>query len=504
MKNMQWAILFITLIAVQACKKDTNNNTTDLMSGAVEFTGPYPDMAAVSFTYNSQPQTVNAFGGQYIAFFIQGTSEADATQVINDNGGTILAKIPAVGYYLIENNSAAASTFMAAMQSNGLVDLMAPHTMMYPKAGALVLDHCQMDHGIAVQATLTKCHGTVERCASITTVKNNIVYGSDAAIIHGIIDEGNKNKTGPTFINLSFNGGLERNTDYDYNTLTQAEKDTFIDNYYWNMTNVLMSVAALRDEYRQNLVITIAAGNENFDLTGMMELLRQRPRIANILRDNVLIVSTEKIQGIHANYAYNDPDVVVLNNDSAYMGSSLATPCAMGYIQDIVNTQGVSPREALQAMKAASWMLPDREVTLNNAKGLIGATVYYAKGPFAVDSRSNYTPGQNYTLTEHVFNEVKITYSPHYNYPFITFGDCMESWTYYGNGTLYSHNYDCGITNYYVEDSADIVTFDPWIYQTHNGLVFKGNKSADGTKISGHFWIDWDPNKKVYVELIKQ
>ncbi|MBK8659887.1 MAG: hypothetical protein IPN22_13715 [Bacteroidetes bacterium] len=279
---------------------------------------------------------------------------------------------------------------MAAMQSNGLVDLMAPHTMMYPKAGLCAGPLPDGPRNSGAGHPYQSAMAPWNDVRALLRLKNNIVYGSDAAIIHGIIDEGNKTNR-PTFINLSFNGGLERNTDYDYNTLTQAEKDTFFFNYYWNMTNVLMSVAALRDEYRQNLVITIAAGNENFDLTGMMELLRQRPRIANILRDNVLIVSTEKIQGIHANYAYNDPDVVVLNNDSAYMGSSLATPCAMGYIQDIVNTQGVSPREALQAMKAASWMLPDREVTLNNAKGLIGATVYYAKGPFAVDSRSNYT-----------------------------------------------------------------------------------------------------------------
>ena len=62
------------LLVAAGCKKDTDYSPTDLMSGAVEFTGPYPDIAAVSFTYNSQPQNVNTFSGQYIPFFMQGSS----------------------------------------------------------------------------------------------------------------------------------------------------------------------------------------------------------------------------------------------------------------------------------------------------------------------------------------------------------------------------------------------------------------------------------------------
>ncbi|HLP18800.1 MAG TPA: hypothetical protein VK174_00790 [Chitinophagales bacterium] len=264
------------------------------------------------------------------------------------------------------------------MQTGSSVELVSPHVLCYPKAGALVLDHCNMDHGIEVKATLTTCHGTVAACKDITTIKNGIVYGSDASIIHGIIDEGNKNKTGPTFINLSFNGGLQRATDYDFALLSQAEQDTFVSAYYWHMTNVLMSVAALKDEYRQNLVITIAAGNENFPMADMMDMLRQRPRIANILRDNVLVVSTERIPGIHANYAYDDADVVVLNNQSATSGSSLAAPCALGYMQEIVNRTGVTARQALKAMKDASWLLPDREVTLDNALAMLAGGHYVA------------------------------------------------------------------------------------------------------------------------------
>ena len=152
------------------------------------------------------------------------------------------------------------------------------------------------------------------------------------------------------------------------------------------MTNVLMSVAALPDAYRANLVITIAAGNENCPINILMQTLRQRPRIADVLRDNVLIVSTEKIPGIHANYAYDDPDVVVLNNNSAYKGSSLAAPCALGYIQDAVARTGASAREVLQAVKNASWILPNREVTLENVMKMFGGEHFKGGAYILVDT----------------------------------------------------------------------------------------------------------------------
>lgn len=386
MKKIHYLMILIALLIAEGCKKDMPANTTginvDLMEGAFAYTGTYPDLAALDFEYDGKTVNMNAFKGQYIIFFKQGTSASDAGKLIGNKGAKILAQIPQIGFYLVENNVSDASSFISSIQTDAIVDLISPNVPAYPKAGALVLDDCGNDHGVAVQATLSSCNGNVSQCKDITFKINNITASSSSLITHGIVDEANKNKSGPTYINLSFNGGLPREDDYDFTTLSKAEQETFERNYYFFMTNVLMSVAAVRDEYRKNLIITIAAGNENYDISGMMDYFRQRPRMADILRDNVLIVSTEKLEatqtipGLHANHAYNDDDVVVLNNDEASRGSSLAAPCALGILQDIVAKTGVSAGEALKAVKKASWLLPKREVKLANALAMLSAVNY--------------------------------------------------------------------------------------------------------------------------------
>ncbi|MBK8659886.1 MAG: hypothetical protein IPN22_13710 [Bacteroidetes bacterium] len=80
---MQWAILFITPDRDAGLQKDTNNHTTDLMSERWVH-GAVSEMAAVSFTYNSQPQTVNALADN-TSLLCRALPETDATQVINDN-----------------------------------------------------------------------------------------------------------------------------------------------------------------------------------------------------------------------------------------------------------------------------------------------------------------------------------------------------------------------------------------------------------------------------------
>jgi hypothetical protein len=321
-----------------------------------------------------------------IAFFKINASISDASQLIAANGGNILAQIPTVGYYFIGIDSSQTGSFINAMQANVLVDGVIPNVLSFPKSGAAILDKCGYDHGQAVQATLQNCAGTLDECEDVT-----LGGGSDVAPlskqIPAILKEAAKNNGGTTLINLSFNGGLDREDAYDYATLDTLSKIEARDCWFTFMYGILKTIAALPPQSRENLVITIAAGNENMPIGDVLDYLRTLSGIADVLKNNVLIVSTDNIPGIHANYSPRDQDVVVMNNSTAWQGTSLAAPCAMGYIQAIMSEEGVNAKQALMAMKMASNANPDREVLLGEAL-TIAASIksgnIFAGGPFSL------------------------------------------------------------------------------------------------------------------------
>jgi hypothetical protein len=387
-KSIQGLVLLsvLSLIITGCKKKDSNGGVTDLLTNATEYTGTYPAPAKINYVVQGKSFRLTAFPGQMIAFFKMTASQADASQLIAANGGSILAQIPSIGYYFIGIDSSQTSSFINTMQANVLVDAVIPNVISYPKSGVVILDQCGYDHGQAVQSTLQNCAGTLDECEDVT-----LGGGSDDAPlskqIPAIINEANKNNGGTTLINLSFNSGLDTKNPYDYATLDTLKKIEARDCWFTFMYGILKTIAVLPPQYRENLVITIAAGNENMPLGDLLEYLRTLTGIADVLDNNVLIVSTDNIPGIHANFAHKDPDVVVMNNSTAWQGTSLAAPCAMGYIQAIMSGQGVSAKQALRAMKLASLANPDREVLLGDAltiAGSIKSGKIYVGGPFSL------------------------------------------------------------------------------------------------------------------------
>jgi hypothetical protein len=358
--------IFAWLILAAACKKDNGGSSTDIMSGSTTYSGAYPAPGVATYPAGSTSHSTFAYPGQVNIFFNASASESDANYLITAQGGTVLAKIPAIGYYFVSTGSASVLSFITAIQSNALIDIALPDAVGSPKTGASVLDNCGGVHGNAVKATLQTCGGTMDDCETVT--ENGTNTAPLSKVIAAIGKEANKNKSGTTLINLSYNGGY---VDIDFASQSTACQDTAVGSIFTYMTGVFMTIGALPEELRRNLVLTIAAGNENVPLQGILDFIRQRPRMKDIMTNNVLIVSTERMPGIHGNYDYTDPDVVILNNSDAVMGTSLAAPCAMGYIQGVMAQKGVSAREALKAIKLASQLNPTREVLLGEAYQMV-------------------------------------------------------------------------------------------------------------------------------------
>lgn len=370
MKNIAWVLMLATLVTVTGCKKDTSADSVNLLDGATEYNGERPLPADVTYLEDGIPVTVQAHPGEFITFFHLSLSEADATQLITANGGSILAKIPRIGYYFVEIDTLQTTAFCSALNANSGVISVRPNTVVWPQAGAYILDFCNKPHGQNVRSALQNCAGTMELCEDMM-IPDPFFGGlmertDDDKVIQAFIRANNGWFTagGTTLINLSFAGGQKKN----FAAQTPAEQLKYKISWRNYIADVMEAVLKLPESMREQLVITISAGNYNAPIGEMMDKLRANPYYADILRKNILIVSTDSLltNGLKANYAPFDPDVVVLNNPVAEGGTSYAAPCALGYVQSVMQEKGVSASEALKAVKAASWLTPNREVKMGN------------------------------------------------------------------------------------------------------------------------------------------
>ncbi len=376
MKKLLFPWLLSVLFFAAGCKKENVTDDFDLMEGAVEYTGTYPDPAEVTYTDNGTLITLDAIPGQWLAFFKQNIGDAEAEQVIAASGGTVLGKIPAIGYYHVEVAVNAANQFVSSMKGSGKVFAVKPNIISYPKAGAVIFDACSDVHGQAVRSSLQNCAGTFEKCVNMPTT--SLLGVPTSMSVQAITAEVNANNGSTTLINMSYNAGL---VDEDWDLVSNVKGVKAREDWIANMFLLLNDIALIPAAKRQSLVITIAAGNENMPLADLMQMLRGMKAdngipLAQILQQHMLIVTTDSllVSGIKANYAdLTDPDVVIINQPSSSQGSSLAAPCAMGYIQAVMQQKNLSASQALQAIKAASWLTPNREVKMGNVLSMARA-----------------------------------------------------------------------------------------------------------------------------------
>ncbi len=375
--NLFALVLLAAMLTTTGCKKESTT-ATNLLEGSTEYTGDYPSATYVSYTHNGTTNEVLAYPGQFVTFFELSLSETDATQIITANGGSVLSKIPAIGYYFVQVDTLAAQAFYSSLAGNPAVVAIDPNTVAWPQNGAYILDFCSENHGQQVRDALQDCAGTMEVCTDMMVPEpffGGTVKRTDKdKVIQGWIHSNSQwyLPNSPTLINLSFQGGLRK----DYAAMTTQEQQLHKTGWKNYIKSILDAIKQTPQSYRDQLVITISSGNYATPIQEMMDDLRaMNPAYSDLLSNNILIVSTDSVltNGLRANHAINDPDVVVLNNPAAQKGTSFAAPCALGYIQSVMQQKGVNATEALKAVKAASWMTPNREVKLGNVLNVTGA-----------------------------------------------------------------------------------------------------------------------------------
>ena len=399
--DMDYSTTYTATITTEVQDKAGNAMSTDytwnfttrdagILEGAINYTGPYPTPADVSYRdTDGQIATVTAYPGQVQVFFDSATSLSEAETSIQANGGTIIGKIPLTGYYLVQVPEGMEADFTTAIQQDSNVKLSLPNLALSFSQDGVVINEDFVTTSIPVPLNVTGAvaidsgaHAQeVQQAAEeggvpinhIVDVKNVLdnsgCFSADkaaltlTAIIQGtsIFNPGNL-----AYINLSYNSGSRVNGVWvDYTTLSTAEQRAqAIRNCKSDFLEKFQAVNMLPDDLRQQLVMSLSAGNCNMPIGQSLQEIRNAfPELVPIIRDNITIYSTtltttpgERFPtGNFANTA-DDKDVVTINNSKAAEGTSCAAPAGLAYtMQAASEAGGLTAAQANMAIKLAEY-----------------------------------------------------------------------------------------------------------------------------------------------------
>jgi len=311
----------------------------DLMRGAVAFAGTYPTPGPIAWLDGGTAVNVIGYPGQVLLFVDSGVDATTAHGIVAAHGGTILAQVPRAHYYLVGVTAGNEQAFMTSALSESRVLYALPNLSVTDQGTTVVERDCSSSHATKVKTEYTSvAGGTAPPCINGPTV--------DLAVF-AIYEAAGTGGGAGTFINLS--AGPNPSVDYRFydidgdGSATEQDQSMFQENWKTVLRSELGAIASIPDSHRANLVMTIATGNSNMPLSPMLEDIRQDPRLATVLRNNVTLVTTERAgapsaqypTGDFANDAPDDPDVVAVNNPAAVDGTSFAAPSLLG---GMVNT----------------------------------------------------------------------------------------------------------------------------------------------------------------------
>jgi hypothetical protein len=452
--------------------------TIDLLAGSTNFTGPYPIPATVTYTDNGQSKSVLAYPGQIIVFFNVPVNDSNAKTLISSDGGTVLGEIPVVGYYLVHVPVGSEASFINAIKTDSRVNRALPDPVGIrgcTNPGANILEGCGDTHDSEVEATIQADGGSVRGCSFINDDNNNI---SADMVYNKIVAEGNIGgylKSG-TLINLSSYGASLNGVLWD--GLTTAQQKQLMDEWYNFMSVVLDAIAALPPGYRDDLVVTLCAGNNHMPITNLMSALRINPAYAAILQNNVLVVGTDL--NAFSNFSFTDPDVAVMNNPNGQFGTSFAAPGAMAVIQQIMNQTCASAKVALQAAKQAVAKNASHQLVLSEAVFTLNITNTGTGTGTVTATTSAATPnelGPKYTIGA----VVTLTAVPDSGSTFVGWsGDASGT----GTATLTMTATKSVIATFNQADSSSLslaITSQTWTPSYYNGSIVSYSAVVTGT-----------------------
>jgi hypothetical protein len=116
------SILFVSFCIFFAdCKKEKKNSPSSNLQDSFNNIGTYPAPASITYTaIDGSVITDSVFPGQIVILFST-NSVSSATNLINQNGGTVVAQTPTAGLYVATVNPGNINAFLTAMYRSSIV-----------------------------------------------------------------------------------------------------------------------------------------------------------------------------------------------------------------------------------------------------------------------------------------------------------------------------------------------------------------------------------------------
>ena len=339
-----------------------------LLAGAVTYTGTYPATGAVSYTTkDGRSVSVEAFPGQVQLFVDSSLGETTVSQGIQGLGGTVIAQIPKVGYYLASVAVGGEAAFIATLrQYSQVVDAM-PNMPASIGADAIELDDSwwrtnrpvplNVPPGVIIVDAQRGATGHAQTVGESVlgqggTIGTVLITDDDSGRISNdkIVASIIASATGrtiftpnePILLNMSISGG--GNT-CNWGTGcgdTAATENQRHENWRGFASTVLNTIGGLPADVRDNLMLTTILGNGGSNLSSDVANLRSNATFDAILDKNVQFAEaagadTVPVTGARPNGEYsntaNDLSVVRItgiildsNGNLVNYGTSFSSP----------------------------------------------------------------------------------------------------------------------------------------------------------------------------------
>jgi hypothetical protein len=362
-----------------------------VLKESVNFTGPYPAAGTVQYTNTSgTPTTIQGYPGQVVLYFnVSGTGGTTPSAIsqreanIARNNGTVIEKIPLIGFYLVKVTAGQENTFIQAMLSGGYgVDVAVPNGASVRGAstpvfigettlgkyvplnvggGIVILDDFNLfegeNHGNDVYQTAINKGGVVSAKVQLPvspdgSVPNDKIIASVAAIQQGaaIFSPGQNVTT-----NLSFNAGGEDG----YASLWYSDNWKILASA---MDATLKSVRDQLPESQKNRFMLVQEiGNSGQDISSAYKTIYDAETNAGLLGNHLFVGGSD---GSYATQV-NDP---AYHEKAAWYpgciapgkcGSSFASPAVAAFIDQVARQANIPLDQARTAVLQALIAKPN-------------------------------------------------------------------------------------------------------------------------------------------------
>lgn len=327
----------------------------------IEFRGPYPTPGPVTVPDGSGgTMTVTAYPGLVVVHTRTISPFQTPSQMFAKVGGTIVGQIPSVGFYLVQVDAGHEADFISSVVAD-LTVVDAYPDFPLGTLSTTVIDQC-IDHGRDVRQVLNRCNkvatppGDAPTCLDVT-------FLDDTFHISDVINMLTVETTFPDeehYINISLGpketagDGTERDWS-EQSPAMQAAMEHRLEKW---LTAIASTIMQLPDDMKDGLVVTMAAGNNNMPIDGILSRMEWIPGVGTALRDNMVMVATALPPsggwpGTNGSGSTSGEVVFVDNTESA-SGTSFAAPAVLALIRNVASETGLSPTDVLKAAKQAA------------------------------------------------------------------------------------------------------------------------------------------------------